>query len=820
MSETQLSERSSEGNVVVEHDGTSVHYEGSRGRMTVVRDANVNIKQGEIFAIVGESGSGKSMFASTMVDAVPEPGVVTGDVTYHSDDGGSTSILDLEDDRLKQLRWEEIAMVFQGAMSSFNPIQTIEDHFTETLVAHDYPVDEGMEKARQLLSDLYIQPSRVLESYPSELSGGMRQRVLIALSLLLDPEVLIMDEPTGALDLLMQRSIISLIEEIKSKYDLTVVFITHDLPLAASLADRIGVMYAFEFIEIGATETILNDAAHPYTRALFRATPNLNAPLNQMNPVEGSAPDPANTPDGCSYHPRCPMADEQCREVDPGRYDIGDDHEAACHYWEGAEDAVPYPDTKRSVSDPDAHSGTTEHVDERGTNDALLSLRDLNVYFEQDSGMFSGLFNEQPTVEAVDGVDLDVHEDDVFVIAGESGCGKTTLGKTAIGLEEPTDGTIEYRGQDIWDSKRRLGDIDIPYPEIRKSLQIIHQDPEGSLNSMRRVSAILKEPLNRWYDEFGSEEQRELIASMLEYVGLEPAEAYIDRYPHQLSGGEQQRIALIRAMLMEPDLILADEPVSALDVSLRVEMMDLLGELQDMFGTSYLLITHNLSNARYMAETHDGRIAVMYLGRLVEVGSAEQVIYDPKHPYTKALRWAAPELNLDGASSEDIGESPVRKIDIADPSDTPKGCRYHTRCSDVIQPPEYEFEQEEWLSVLDLKIAIEDDELDYETLQSDVLELERTDEQPNSELARLIRDHFDIPPELTSTKADAVLEEAIGHLLNDEFDAAASLTSEEFSTICRQQDPTLEIEDDRPVACFLYSDEAEALPDGGGPSSR
>jgi len=813
MSETQVTERSSSENVVIDHEGTSVHYDGSRGRMTVLRDTSVDIREDEIFAIVGESGSGKSMFASTMVDAVPEPGVVTGDITYHSADGESTSILDLDEDELKELRWEEIAMVFQGAMSSFNPIQTIEDHFVETLVAHDYPVDEGIEKARQLLSDLYIEPSRVLDAYPHELSGGMRQRVLIALSLLLEPEVLIMDEPTGALDLLMQRSIISLIEEVKSKYDLTVVFISHDLPLATSLADRVGVVYAFEFIEIGPTETILNNAAHPYTRGLFRATPNLNTPLKDMKPVEGSAPDPANTPNGCSYHPRCPLADERCREIDPEMYDVEDDHGAACHYWEEAEDAVPYPDTDWTVDELDAHSGPTEHVDDRGSGDALLSLRDLDVYFEQDGGMLSGLFGEQPTVEAVDGVDLDIYENDVFVIAGESGCGKTTLGKTAIGLQEPTDGSVTYRGQDVWNSKRRLGDIDIPYPEIRKSLQIIHQDPESSLNAMRRVSAILNEPLKRWYDEFGSQDRQELIAGMLEYVGLEPAEAYIDRYPHQLSGGEQQRIALIRAMLMEPDLILADEPVSALDVSLRVEMMELLGELQEMFGTSYLLITHNLSNARYMAETHDGRIAVMYLGRLVEVGSVEQVIYDPKHPYTQALRWAAPELKLDGASGEDVGESPVRKIDIADPSDAPQGCRYHTRCSDVIQPPGYEFEQEEWLSVLDLKIAIEDDALDYETLESEVFEFDGVGEYPDAELAGQVREHFDIPRELTSTEADAVLQEVIGHLLDDEVDAAASLTREEFSTICRQQDPTLEIEDDRPVACFLYSEETDATPE-------
>jgi peptide/nickel transport system ATP-binding protein len=231
-----------------------------------------------------------------------------------------------------------------------------------------------------------------------------------------------------------------------------------------------------------------------------------------------------------------------------------------------------------------------------------------------------------------------------------------------------------------------------------------------------------------------------------------------------------------------------------------------------MFGTSYLLITHNLSNARYMAEMHDGRIAVMYLGRLVEVGSVEQVIYDPKHPYTQALRWAAPELKLDGASGEEVGESPVRKIDIADPADAPQGCRYHTRCSNVIPPADYEFEQEEWNAVLDLKLAIENDELDAETLQSDVFEFEGVGEYSDSELASQVRDHFDVPQELTSSEADAVLEEVIGHVLEEDFEAAASLTREEFSTICRQQDPTLEIEDDRPVACFLYSDETEATP--------
>ncbi|WP_226482561.1 ABC transporter ATP-binding protein [Natrinema amylolyticum] len=327
---------------IIEIRDAEVAFEMDRGVSRVLDDVDLDVRRGEILGVVGESGSGKSMLASSMLDAVVDPGVLSGEITYYPEDGDPVDVLGLSDRALKGLRWEEISMVFQGAMSSFNPTMGVREHFEETLEAHEYDVEAGMDRARELLSDLYLEPERVLGSYPHELSGGMQQRALIALSLILEPAVLVMDEPTAALDLLMQRSILSLLEDLQEKYDLTMVFITHDLPLVAELADRIAVLYAFELIELGPTEEILHRAAHPYTRALLNATPNLDAPLSEMRPIEGSAPDPVDVPAGCSYHPRCPLADETCVADDPAFQQVSEDHEVTCFHWRDAADEVPF----------------------------------------------------------------------------------------------------------------------------------------------------------------------------------------------------------------------------------------------------------------------------------------------------------------------------------------------------------------------------------------------------------------------------------------------------------------------------------------------
>lgn len=338
MNKTSIhSARSSAGSgTIFEVEDITVEFEMDRGTSRVVDDGSLEIKRDEIIGIVGESGSGKSMFASTLLDAVEEPGQVRGSVTYYPEEGEPIDVLDLDEKALRRFRWEEVAMVDQGAMDSFNPTMDIEEHFKETLIAHGSDVDDGMEHARELLTELYLNPDRVLSAYPHELSGGMQQRTLIALSLVLKPDVIVMDEPTGALDLLMQRSITGLIARLHEQYGITILFITHDLPLIADLADRIAVMYAFEFVELGPAYDVLKHAAHPYTRALLKAVPNT------MTPLEGDSPDPVSVPQGCSYHPRCPLATSKCRETDPGFHDVDTGRTAACFHWERSGAAVPY----------------------------------------------------------------------------------------------------------------------------------------------------------------------------------------------------------------------------------------------------------------------------------------------------------------------------------------------------------------------------------------------------------------------------------------------------------------------------------------------
>ncbi len=301
-----------------------------------------------------------------------------------------------------------------------------------------------------------------------------------------------MDEPTAALDLLMQRSIISLIQEIKEEYDLTIVFITHDLPLVADIADRIGVLYAFEFVELGPTDEILENAAHPYTRLLLKSTPNLEAPIETMQPVEGSAPDPVNVPSGCSFHRRCPLATEECRDVDPGPYDASSNHVSHCHHWEEAREEIPMTYDLESIDtgSETAKIGKGDTASRTASAQPVVSLDDVEVHFEKEKG-FLDMFDEPDVVEAVDGVSMDIYEKDVVVLVGESGCGKTTLGKTAVGLQEPTGGSVNYRGHDIWDVKAGNGDGELSWDEIRRSLQIVHQDPGSALNPIvasRRAS--------------------------------------------------------------------------------------------------------------------------------------------------------------------------------------------------------------------------------------------------------------------------------------------------------------------------------------------
>jgi len=335
------SETESEVTPIFELENVSVEFEMDRGVSRVLDDVTFDIHRNEVLGVVGESGSGKSMLASALLDAVVDPGVLSGDITYYTSDERPIDVLGLSDRDLRKFRWDAVSMVFQGAMNSFNPVMTVRSHFKETLEAHSAADEEHFERVHQLLEDLYLEGDRVLDSYPHELSGGQKQRALIALSLILRPNVLVMDEPTAALDLLMQRSILSLLSDLKEKYEFTLVFITHDLPLVKNLCDRLAVMYAFDLVEAGPTREVIGSADHPYTRALLNATPNLDTPIEDMNSIEGSAPDPVNVPPGCAYNPRCPLAEQRCEEEDPDLVQVETDHWAACFYWDDVDDAIP-----------------------------------------------------------------------------------------------------------------------------------------------------------------------------------------------------------------------------------------------------------------------------------------------------------------------------------------------------------------------------------------------------------------------------------------------------------------------------------------------
>ncbi|AWB28119.1 ABC transporter ATP-binding protein [Halococcoides cellulosivorans] len=676
--EVQEVEKVEKPDPIMRLDDVRVTFEMDRGISRVIDDVSFDVGRSEIVGIVGESGAGKSTLVSAMMDSVEEPGVLEGTIEYRPKQGDPVDILEFNKEQLRQWRWEEVAMVFQGAMSSFNPVKRIEDHFVETLKAHGHTVSEGMERARDLIADLYMDPDRVMGAYPHELSGGMRQRTLLALAMVLEPEMLLMDEPTAALDLLMQQSILMLLQDLQEEYDVSMVFITHDLALVASLADRLAVMYAFRMAEVGPKKKMLSNPGHPYTRMLLNSTPDIDAPIDQNRSIEGSAPDPLDMPSGCPYHPRCPLAEQQCVEAKPDQFLLADDHGAACFRWEEAQESMPL-----NYEKSDADTTRVEDYDysdiTAASGEPLISTNDLEVHFEQNQGLIQTLFGPDPElVRAVDGINLDIHERDVVALVGESGCGKTTFGKTVLGLQKPTGGTIEFRGTDIWEARR--GNADIPWEEIRKSLQIIHQDPGSSLNPNRRLKKILSVPLKQTYPSMPSSERLSRIYSLLEHVGLTPPEEYGERYPHQLSGGEKQRVALCRALLMNPDLILADEAISALDVSLRVEMMELMLELQEEFDTSYLFISHDLSNARYLSQEAGGRIAAMYLGEIIEIGPAEAMTQNPAHPYTEVLRWGTPNIDPEKAG---VGDMPMRKIDIPDPVNPPSGCRFHTRCPEA-----------------------------------------------------------------------------------------------------------------------------------------
>jgi peptide/nickel transport system ATP-binding protein len=511
-------------------------------------------------------------------------------------------------------------------------------------------------------------PEGRFEAYPHQLSGGMSQRVLIAMALACDPKLLIADEPTTALDVTIQAQILDLLDELQEDLNVAIQLITHDMAVISEMCDRVAVMYAGKKVEEGRVADVFGSPRHPYTLGLLKARPAVDDPRDRIDTIPGSMPDLVDTPSGCSFRTRCPYATEECAGSVPPLIEAGDSAEHHLSACVRIDDIDFDDDFAHEARDGDAGG----RPDKAGSIDAepepLLEARGVRKYFDPESqSWLDRLLGERKYVHAVDDVSMTIHRGETFGLVGESGCGKTTLGRTLTQLYEPDEGTVLYAGEDLTEQGRR------EMREKRSDLQVIFQDPFSSLNPRRTVKEIIGRPLEIHGHVSSEAETRDRVVELLNDVGLD--EGYLNRYPHEFSGGQKQRIGIARALAVEPDFIVADEPVSALDVSVQAKIINLLMDLQAEYGLTYLLIAHDLNVVQHISD----RIGVMYLGELVEVGTVEQVFSPPHHPYTEMLLSSIPRID-DRDRDERIrpqGEPPS-------PIDPPSGCRFHTRCPHAV----------------------------------------------------------------------------------------------------------------------------------------
>ncbi|MFE4457491.1 dipeptide ABC transporter ATP-binding protein [Nocardia tengchongensis] len=593
-----------------------VSFPSEEGRVDAVRGVNYTVQDGEVLAIVGESGSGKSVSSLAVMGLLPDQARVQGSIRLRGQE-----LLGMGDRQLSTLRGSKISMVFQDPLSALTPVYRVGDQIAEALLAHSkMSKHEAAEKAVELL-DLVGIPDAALRAraFPHEFSGGMRQRVVIAIAIANDPELIICDEPTTALDVTVQKQILNLLRKARDITGAGVVFITHDMGIAATLADRVAVMYAGRIIETARTADLFNAPRMPYTVGLLGSIPRLDGPARMpLVPIVGAPPAMHALPPGCPFTPRCPVAVEDCQVAEPPLQDTEPGHRAACIRVAEVGTADLFAAYRREVPPVETSVSTDEHV--------VLRVSDLKKTFPLTSGV---VFKRRTgEVKAVDGVSFEIKSGRTLALVGESGSGKSTTLTQIMDLIAPESGRIEVLGSDVaaLTKARRK--------EIRRKLQIVFQDPSASLDPRLPISDALAEPLR--INGRPQDEIQRRVKELLNLVGLRPEHA--DRYPADFSGGQKQRINIARALALDPEILVLDEPVSSLDVSIQAGVLNLLRDLQAERGLSYLFVSHDLSVVRNLA--HD--IAVMYRGQLVEYGAAEQVFSDPRHEYTRALIDAVP----------------------------------------------------------------------------------------------------------------------------------------------------------------------------------
>jgi len=701
------------GSPILEVEDLQTEFRLRSATVTAVDGVSFSVGAGECVGLVGESGCGKSTTGLSIMNLLPNVGhVVGGSVRL-----AGRELRGLPESEMRRVRGNEIAMIFQDPMTSLHPTWTIGKQLSEAVRLHrDVSQDQAMARAREVLELVGMpRPAERLGYYPHQLSGGLRQRVMIAMALSCSPRLLIADEPTTALDVTIQAQILDLIDSLRRDLQMAVILITHDLGVIAARANRVMVMYAGKIVEGASTDELFGEMRHPYTEALFRSIPRLDHDRSQpLYSIPGLPPDLSRELKACRFNPRCRYATERCRSEEPllapevagagaehteepsvlGANPEGEHVFACFHPVRGStHDYGAFADaTAEEIGLADAtgfSSGAAavpairllEAEDETGNGasprerEVILEIDDLVKEFPVTAGAV--IQRKLGTVKAVSGVSITVHRGETFGLVGESGCGKTTIGQLAVALQRPTAGAIRFEGEDV---TRLRGQA---LRRRRRDLQLMFQDPYASLDPRMRVGPIVREPL-AVQGIGGRSDQRARVSELLSEVGLSPRAAEL--YPHEFSGGQRQRIGLARALALNPKLIVADEPVSALDVSIQAQILNLMRALQRTHGLTYIVISHDLAVVKYLADT----IGVMYLGKLVEIGPAEEVYERPAHPYTRGLIDA---INVPDPAVARQRTGVAVRGELPSAIDPPSGCRFRTRCplaQDVcaeIEPP-------------------------------------------------------------------------------------------------------------------------------------
>ncbi|MDX8400508.1 MAG: ABC transporter ATP-binding protein [Gallionellaceae bacterium] len=644
---------------VVKVDSLGLAYETRKGDIHAVRDVSFELYRGETLGIVGESGCGKSTVAYGLVNYMGKNGkIVKGDIVFQGQ-----SLIGRSDEELRKLRGDQISMVYQDPMTSLNPVLRIGEQMTEVLTVHRGIAEEdARERCVEMLRRVYMpDPGKVLQRYPHQISGGQQQRVIIAMALLNNPALLIMDEPTTALDVTVEAAALDLVADLRRDFDTAILIISHNLGVIARVSDRVGVMYAGEMVEIASVEDIYANPQHPYTQGLIRCLPKLgrDKASSILYPIRGRVPSPDNLPPGCAFEPRCDYARDICRQKRIALRSIREGHMTRCILSEEIKASEWQPTEDLIIPD-------LEHVAAAAKRDSepLIKIDQLKTYYRHPSSSALSLIGlgKKEYVKAVDGVTFELARGKTLGVVGESGCGKSTLIKAIIGLEEMTDGKAEFMGLEVKGGVRKR-DL-----AIIRELQMVFQNPDSTMNPTYSIGQQIERPLRR-FKVVPKDQIRAEVVRLLRAVKLD--EYYYDRLPRQLSGGEKQRVGIARALAGRPELVLCDEPVSALDVSVQAAVLNLLLEIQADLGTTMIFIAHDLSVVRFFSDY----IAVMYLGRFMEIGDSEAIYAPPYHPYTESLLAAVP------APDPSVKQEHIRlEGNVPSPLNPPDGCPFQTRC--------------------------------------------------------------------------------------------------------------------------------------------